>query len=969
MPRIAVSLDLETTGLDPNRDAILEIGAVKFRDDEVLETFSSLINPGRPIPHKIIELTGITQREADAAPSLFDVLPRLAAFVRDLPIIGHSVAFDLGFLNKQRVFTRNEFLDTFELAGILVPLAGRYGLAALAKELAIDLPATHRALDDAKVTHALYVKLAERARNIPLKTLQEILRLSAQIEWPARSFFEDASRATARGAFSGGSIGAQIAAKQMQQKRRTSKSDVPVPGLLAQPALSGVEGPLFARSARARPLRPNPEIEPIDTRAIAATLEQGGAFEQTIEHFEHRPQQVRMLRAVCEAFNGGQHLMVEAGTGVGKSVAYLLPAIHWALKNGERVVISTNTINLQEQLAFKDVPDLQKALSSEFRAAVLKGRSHYVCPARLATLLQSGPVNADEMRVLAKVLLWLPSTVSGDGDELFLPNAAERGVWSRLCADNPTCTAERCSAWGENGCFFHNARQEAEGAHVLIVNHALLLADVAVENRALPAYKYLVVDEAHHLEAATTDQLSFSINRYDLRRTLDELSPTQRSRGPGLLDDMVGRVRASCPAEIAVTVQAYAEQVAEAVQETDQYAGEFFDLIGDFVNRHIDARSDYTQRLRLIPALRTQPAWSNVEIAWDNLSVQLHSVSDAFDRVNGALGDLENFEIPDYEELVARFLGVRRALDEMRGNTNAIVTQPSPGSIYWIEVQPTASGRGDGRGVPSLHAAPLHVGPLVEQHLFRAKNSVVLTSATLRAGQSFDFIQSRLNAQDVDTLAVGSPFDYEASTLLYLATDVPEPNTPGYQKAIETGLIELCAAMGGRTLVLFTSYAQLRATTRVLQPALARHDITLFEQSDGSSRRQLLDRFKAAERGVLLGTRSFWEGVDVPGEALSCLAITRLPFAVPTDPIFAARSETFEQSFVDYAVPDAVLKFRQGFGRLIRTQSDRGVVAIFDRRVITKPYGQMFLQSLPACTVRKGSSLEIARAVREWMRP
>jgi DNA polymerase-3 subunit epsilon/ATP-dependent DNA helicase DinG len=952
-------LDLETTGLDPSRDAILEIGAVKFRGDEVIETYSTLVNPGRSIPPKIVELTGITQEEADTGLALSDALPRLSTFVRDLPIVGHNIQFDLGFLNKQRMFTRNPFIDTFELAGILVPHAGRYGLGALARELEIDLPATHRALDDARVAHLLYVKLAERARDIPVRTLKEILRLSAQIDWPARAFFEDATRGVARGSFSAGSIGAQLAAKQPPRRRR-SKSGGATPSLAAP-------SPMFARPARVKPLRPNPEIEPIDTAAIAAMLEQGGAFEQTLEHFEHRPQQVKMLRAVCEAFNRREHLIVEAGTGTGKSLAYLLPAIHWARQNGERVVVSTNTINLQEQLATKDVPDLQQALSADIRTAVLKGRSHYLCPARFAALLQSGPVNVDEMRVLAKVLLWLPTTVSGDGDELFIPSPAERSVWSRLSAENPTCTGERCAAWGENGCFFHNARQEAEGAHVLIVNHSLLLADVAVENRALPEYKYLIVDEAHHLEAATTNQLSFRISQYDLRRTLDELSPSQRGRGPGLLDDMVGRVRASCPAEIATALHATAEKVSEAMGDADRLAEDFFDLAAEFIDQHSDAKSDYTQRARLTGGLRAQPAWSSVEVAWDNLSVQLHAVIDGLDRVGRALSDLEQFEIPNYEDLYARLLGARRGLDEMRGNTNAIVTQPSPGGIYWIESQPAPAGRKRSQNVVSLHSAPLHVGPLVEQHLFNKKNCVVLTSATLRTGKSFGFLQSRLNAQDVETLAVGSPFDYKTSTLLYLVSDVPEPNVNGYQRAVESGLIDLCAAMGGRTLVLFTSYSQLRSTAKVLASELARRDIMVFEQSDGSSRRQLLDRFKAAERGVLLGTRSFWEGVDVPGEALSCLAIARLPFAVPTDPIFAARSETFDQSFMDYAVPDAVLRFRQGFGRLIRTGSDRGVVVIFDRRVISKQYGQLFLQSLPDCTVRRAPLSELARTVSSWM--
>jgi DNA polymerase-3 subunit epsilon/ATP-dependent DNA helicase DinG len=242
-----------------------------------------------------------------------------------------------------------------------------------------------------------------------------------------------------------------------------------------------------------------------------------------------------------------------------------------------------------------------------------------------------------------------------------------------------------------------------------------------------------------------------------------------------------------------------------------------------------------------------------------------------------------------------------------------------------------------------------------------------MTSATLRTGGDFNFVKERLHAWDADELAVGSPFDYKSSTLFYIVSDMPEPGEQGYQRALEQGLISLCRAMGGRTMVLFTSYSQLRATSKVIVPALAKDDVTVYEQSDGSSRRQLLENFKTAQRGVLLGTRSFWEGVDVPGEALSCLVIVRLPFAVPSDPVFAARSETFEQAFTEYSVPDAILRFRQGFGRLIRTANDRGVVAVFDKRLLTKTYGQTFIKSLPDCTIRRGPQAEIARAVTEWM--
>jgi DNA polymerase-3 subunit epsilon/ATP-dependent DNA helicase DinG len=255
----------------------------------------------------------------------------------------------------------------------------------------------------------------------------------------------------------------------------------------------------------------------------------------------------------------------------------------------------------------------------------------------------------------------------------------------------------------------------------------------------------------------------------------------------------------------------------------------------------------------------------------------------------------------------------------------------------------------------------------VEEHLFNKKDTVILTSATLRTAGSFDFIRSRLNAHEARALTVGSPFDYEASTLLYLPTDMPEPNTPGYQQTVERTLISLCKATQGRTLVLFTSHNQLRRTAQAIAPLLADEDIVVYEQGDGSSRRQLLENFRTTPRSVLLGTRSFWEGIDVVGEALSCLVIVRLPFAVPTDPIFAARAESMEDPFGQYAVPDAILRFRQGFGRLIRSQTDRGVVVVLDRRIQSKAYGQLFLDSLPSCTVHRGPLANLPRLAAEWI--
>jgi len=939
MPPTYVALDLETTGLDADRDTIIEVGAVKFRDDEVLETFSTFVNPGRPIPRQITDLTGIRDDDVAGAPGLHDVLPRLARFVGQRPIVGHSVGFDLSFLRRHSRLFENEALDTFELAGVLIPHAERYSLKALAQMLGIEMERAHRALDDAQATHRLFRALLLRAVSLPPRLLKEIVGHGERAGWAAASFFRAALEEAAR--------------HPPEQRARPRLGVAP-------------EGLLFATAEQARPLQPAAERTMLDVEELAALLKESGAFEAHFPGYEHRPQQVAMLRGLARALNRSEHLLVEAPTGVGKSLAYLIPAVHWAVQNGERVVVSTNTINLQEQLYHKDLPDLARVLPFEFRAAVLKGRSHYLCPARLQALRRRGANSPDEARVLAKVLVWLPETADGDGDELFLPNPVERALWWQLSADYEGCDPEHCRRFHEGTCYFYNARRVAESAHLIIVNHALLLADVAVQNRALPEYKYLIVDEAHHLETATTNGLSFETDRTSLRRLLSEIGKVGPSgRVTGLLAEVIGRCqKARLPSDVMEQVELFVGKIGLAADRATRELGVFFDRLDEFVEEQKEGRhSQYSFRPRITSGMRVQPAWETVEITWDDANAPLVAVADGLERLAGSLDGLSSSDVPDadgFEELQALVLGVGQRLAETRGQIRQMITQPSPSLIYWLESDP----RNDHL---SLHAAPLHVGLLVEEHLFHKKESVVLTSATLRTSGTFDFLRERLNAWEADELAVGSPFDYETSTLVYLVNDVPEPGRPGYQRAVEQGMAALFRATQGRALALFTSYSQLRATLRAIRAPLTQAGITVQAQGQGISRAQLLQNFRTGQRQVLLGTRSFWEGVDVPGEALSCLAIARLPFSVPSDPIFAARAETFEQPFFEYAVPETILRFLQGFGRLIRTRTDRGVVVVFDRRLLTKSYGPLFIESLPEPTVRRGSVALLPRAAAEWL--
>ncbi|MGQ9489539.1 MAG: helicase C-terminal domain-containing protein [Anaerolineae bacterium] len=958
MPHTYVTLDLETTGLNPEKDAVVEIGAVKYYDGQPVDTFSSLVNPGRPIPYEITMLTGITDRDVITAPRFGQVAEQVARFVGHLPVVGHNVSFDLGFMQARGLLLENTGLDTWELATVVLPSLPSYSLPALAERFGLKSQQQHRALDDALVAGRLFVLLCERAAQLPGPVLREIVRLAQGSEWPLTQVFVEALQ---------------------RHGTVVPKNELPLEEIAP-------DSPLFQPWRVAEPLVPSPKPRPINTAELADMLRPRGVFSRTFPGYEFRPPQVEMLEAVAEAFNRGHHLMVEAGTGTGKSVAYLLPAIAFAVANNERVVVSTNTINLQDQLFKKDLPDLARVLSeawdkaTPFRAALLKGRSNYLCPRRFMALKSRPALSPDELRGVARILVWLPQTQTGDQSELSLPLPSDRFVWSQVSAENEGCSLERCLQDMGGRCFFYRARKAAEAAHVIVVNHALLMADAATDNRVLPEYRRLVVDEAHHLEDAVTEQLSFKVDAFTAGQLLTalynpEAAGSRRGRGrtspgsqpPSLLGDLVTCLRAGLADPQYMPLRDQVILVQGDVEAVRSRLENFWEVLDDALRDLVPKaeNSEYDLRLRITAATRSQPIWVGIEVAWENLSLVWTTLLKHAEKLIKGLQDLLAGSKPPrgLEPLAEELAGLVLRLVELQMQMEAWVMKPDPNVVYWVEVN--TAERQARRA--TLRAAPIHVGPLVQEHILFRNETVVMTSATLRTAGSFDYMRDRLAAHDADTTTVGSPFNYKESTLLYLPTDLPEPNAPGYQTAVEHTLIGLAKALNGRTLALFTSYAQLRRTAQAITPALLEAGITVLSQGGGSSRHQLLETFKTAERTILLGTRSFWEGVDVVGPALSGLVLVRLPFAVPTDPVVAARGESFDEPFYGYQVPDAILRFRQGFGRLIRSKTDRGVVVVLDKRVTSKSYGKLFLESLPECTVHKGPLLNLPAAAKAWI--
>lgn len=926
-----VAVDIETTGLNSQEDNIIEIGAVRFNGSRVEDTWTTLVNPRRPIPSFITQLTGISNNMVRNAPILIDVIGDLIAFAGDVPVVGHNVSFDLTFLNQAGALRDNIGIDTYELAAVLMPTASRYNLSALAQQLNVLLPATHRALDDAKATHGVFIELLEKAHQLPLELLAELVRMGEPLDWQANWVLQQVLR--------------QRAKEPVQAKK----------------ASGGTHGPLFEKPAVDESLRVGSEAGQVhlDIDDIAAALDLGGAFDKYFPEYEYRPQQVEMLRHVAEALSGSQHLMVEAGTGTGKSFAYLIPAAYWAIQNDTRVVISTNTINLQDQLINKDIPDLQNALNLPVRAAVLKGRSNYLCPRRLAAMRRRKPETVHEMRVLGKVLVWLLESRTGDRTEINLNGPIERAVWSRLSAEDEGCRLEICLKRTGGRCPFYRAKMAAENAHLLIVNHALLLADTATGNKVLPIYDYLIVDEAHHLESATTNAMSFRVRAVDITRLTRELGGTKTG--------ILGRFVELCegllqPAQMASLTQ-LVQKASDLAFRFDSQMNAYYQALDAFLEEQREGcpLGTYPQQERVVPSTRTLPIWVDVEIAWEQADQTLKSLLGILRELRTPMRELADQENEEAEDMWGSLGNMFTRLEEIQFNLNGLTQDADNNVIYWVAIHPQY------REI-SLNAAPLHIGQLMEKYLWFQKQSVILTSATLTTNGEFEYLRQRLNAEDADDLVVGSPFDYETASMVYIATDIPEPsNYNGHQRAVEAAITTVAKASGGRMLALFTSYSQLQRTSDRISPILAQNDIQVYEQGEGASANMLLETFRESERAVLLGTRAFWEGVDVPGEALSVLMIVKLPFDVPSDPIISARSETFEDPFYQYALPEAILRFRQGFGRLIRTQTDRGVVVVLDKRVLTKRYGRFFLESLPNCTFKQGLLGDLPKLTERWL--
>lgn len=642
----------------------------------------------------------------------------------------------------------------------------------------------------------------------------------------------------------------------------------------------------------------------------------GGIISQHLGGYEYREEQLQMANAVARAFAASENLIVEAGTGVGKSFAYLIPAVSLSVKTDQTVVISTNTISLQEQLVTKDIPFLHNVLPRDFNAVLAKGRRNYLSRRRLNNLLtyERGLFDTlEEVDQVKKIVEWVETTEDGSRSDLSIQPTSQ--VWDKVVSDRDNCLGRKCPTY--DVCFYFKARNEMYDADLLIVNHHLLFSDLALRQLdpsvgILPDYDYLVIDEAHHLEATATKHTSLELSNSQVKWLLDSLHNERNEAGAATRFD--------------------SKDLMDGVDAVREQADLFFASVSDYF-----ANTDgYTKTLR---------------IDEDNVAkvFEKGNILDApFMKIEKILKQLRDNAATDDDEveLSSYYTQCRR----LREILDLMIHQPDPEYIYWGE---TSSWRRTPRIL--LNATPVNVSQMLKDNLFDVKESVVMTSATLSTNNNFDYFKTRIGIDDCRELLVQSPFNFKEQVKLHIPLSMPDPRSDAFVPAVIREIKHYLKLTHGKAFVLFTSYKMMDEVYEEVEPFLTDIGIDVYKQGGELSRTDMLKAFREDTDSVLFGTSSFWEGVDVRGEALSNVVITKLPFEVPTHPVMEARVKQIKDQggneFYEFSLPEAILRLKQGFGRLIRTQTDQGIVVILDSRIKTRSYGKLFLASLPPCDI------------------
>lgn len=942
-------LDFETTG-GQAEDQIIQVGLVIIEDQQIIKRYSSFVKPTIPIPPFITGLTGIDDNSVADAPDLEQVIMELQPLLHDSALVAHNVGFDLAFL--QRALDSSGYLpfsglvlDTIDFLRMLFPFIESLQLNHVSHyfQLAHDHP--HQADSDAEVTAEIWLRCLNKLRELPLLTLQRLTSLFQQeythqdLAWLLREVQNEREASPDVGQEAGGyTYHRQFALK--------------VEDWGDEPAVRDSEQTILEE-----------EFDPFYDK-IKQLWKQRDAY------YEERDAQKQMLEEVSASFNDQKHLMIEAGTGTGKSLGYLIPSLYHGIRDEEPVLVSTHTINLQEQLRTRDIPLLQDIFPVPFQAAVLKGRSHYLCLRKFENKVNTSDFEypKEDRITAAQMIVWLSETEHGDEEELHIHGRGAE-FWRSVSSDAESCMNRVCP-WFKK-CYYHRARHAANQADVVITNHSLLFTDIRADHRLLPMYNRLVIDEAHHLEEVASKHMGIEASYLSLTNSMWRLYKDANS---GQLTILRSRL-ANLPGELSEkagswlsTLDRSFEALIDAKQLWDQLAEALNQLMGG-------KASDTGEAGQLVHRLKEEELpdqWEELLKLEEELYTHLDNATTRLDRLFQELKDIQ--ETVDLKSMLTDLAGGVKELNRQKEAVRFFMKRTDKNYVYWLEANPQFRMR-------SLHlfSVPVDVSSLLKKYFFDEKESVVLTSATLSVNKSFDYTKSQLGlaaSTKLNSVQLTSPFNYRQQALVVIPRDFPtirgRTGEEAFVKKLIASLSDVALETRGRMLVLFTSYRMLKSVYPELKDKLSQSGIQVLGQGiDSFNRSKLTKSFQESSAAVLLGTNSFWEGVDIPGEALTCLAIVRLPFQPPNHPVSEAKMDELKKNnqnpFMKLSVPQAVIRFKQGFGRLVRRSSDKGIVILYDTRVIETQYGKHFLYSLPGPKIEHMSTEQMVPRIKQWM--
>lgn len=913
-----IAIDVETTGLEKDA-AITEIGLAFFSDGKHIHSWQSFVNPMRPIPQDISLLTGITDAMVQGAP-VWEVLEdEFLEQIEDALLVGHNIAFDL---EKIREHTgrplSNAYLDTHDLAKLFLPQLTSYKLAAIAAHFDIFEAELHRALNDAVVCGKVLEAILQTAMGIDPFVLSE---MSSLFPKDPETLFQ-----------SGGNALAPIL------------NDI-VQGAMAR-SFEAVEDEVLE-------IIPQEELRPrLSFAESDSFFAEDGLLSETMPSFEYREPQVTLIREIKAAFEKNVHGIFEAGTGTGKTFSYLVPALLWSYEKEVPVVISTNTINLQEQIFHQDLPFLREALGYPFEAALVKGRSNYLCLRRYENQKNAAPRLKHQERIfIASLIPWLNGVYAGDREQLNL-NQLEGQWWQSISSSRETCSSRSCPYYGE--CFFFGSRRRSDKADLLVVNHSLLLQDMKLEGSILPDYKQVVIDEAHHLEDEAsrqfTDVVDFELSRKRLQASF-------RSKGP---IDRLAKSLAEIP-----SLEFEAEDLGEDISRLQSDSENLADRLAQIIKKAVDVPEiDRVAELRITDKIRQSPWWEDLAESFHDLLRLWQHFNQRFTALLNRVGQEESLE-DSLRELSFN----RDILVEQAEWLKRYLEDSDPKLVYWASGQKTGWGSN-----LQLFTATIDIMPILKEQLFEQNDSVILTSATLAVNQNLSYTAKKFLLEEDGYLATitPSPFDYKTQSCIAIPSGQPDVSKSGeaaFTRRVIKDLTELIPAVGGDMLILFTSYAMLNRAYFALKTEPGLKNFLILGHGRDGSRTSIIETMQAKRGTVVLGAASFWEGVDVQGDHLRTVVITKLPFQPPAMPMESAKTELLQSKgknpFASHSLPNAILRFRQGCGRLIRSRQDQGNIVILDNRVLTKSYGKQFLNSLPEQPIIKDDMTGIAMRLAE----